>query len=271
MSLDSYTLPVSALLTYADCRELDSDHPDWINYLQQFDFTAADIPELIRLATDLEINNLDSDRIEVWATVHAWRTLAQLRAEAAIEPLISIFARDDDWLLMDMPKVFSQIGAAAIPALTNCLRDSERELDARILAADCLARIAMDHPEVREACVQPVLQELEQFETNSDDLNTMLINTVLDLKLVEAAPLVEQVYAADKVDQFMVGTWASVQVELGLKQREDFSPKELRPLMPEALLQMMQTAKAIAKQTRKTQGFGAAPIANKKKNKKKKK
>lgn len=85
------------------------------------------------------------------------------------------------------------------------------------------------------------------------------------------APLVEQVYASGKVDQFMVGTWASVQIELGLKQQEDFSPQELRPPMPEGLLQMMQTAKAIAGQTRKTQGFGTAPAANKKKSKKKKK
>jgi len=271
MSLDSYTSPVAALLTYADCRDLDRKHPDWINYPQQFGLTAADIPELIRLATDPEVNQLDSDRIEVWASIHAWRSLGQLQAEEAIEPLISLFEQDDDWILTDMPQVFSQIGAAAVDPLIACLSDDDRDVEARILASDCLTRIANQHPELREACVQAIVHQLEQFETNPEDINTMLINSTLDLNLAEAAPLLEQVFESGRVDQFMVGTWASVQVELGLKQREDFSAKELRPPMPEGLMKMMNTVKTITNCAHKPEGFGSAPIASPKKSKKKKK
>ncbi len=271
MSLDRYTQPVAALLNYADCRKLDSDHPNWVDYPQQFGFTAADIPELVQMAIDPEISQLDSDRIEVWASVHAWRALAQLQATEAIEPLIKLFGQDDDWLMIDMPKVFSRIGATAVAPLIACVSDNERDVEARILAVNCLTRIAMDHPDLREQCVQAIVHELEQFETNSEEINTMLINSILDLKLAEAAPLVEQVYASGQVDQFMVGTWASVQVELGLKRQEDFSPQELQPPMPEGLMQMMKTVKAITNRTHKPEGFGSALIANSKKSKKKKK
>lgn len=271
MPLDTYTPPVSALLTYADCRDLDSDHPDWVDYPQQFGLTDADIPELIRMAIDPEISQLESDRIEVWSSAHAWRALAQLGATEAIEPLITLFGQDDDWVTIDMPKVFSKLGAAAIDPLIAFLSDDDRDTKARILAADCLSRIAQDHDDLREKCVQAIVHELEQFETNAEEINTMLINCLLDLNFAEAAPLIERVYEAGQVDQFMVGTWASVQVELGLKQREDFSPAELRPPMPEGLMQMMQNVKAIVRRTHKPEGFGTAPTASSKKNKKKNK
>lgn len=269
MSLETYTPPVSALLTYGDCRDLDRQHPDWVNYSQQFGLTEADILELIRMAIDPEINNLDSERIEVWASVHAWRALGQLKATAAIEPLISLFGREeDDWLLIDMPKVFSLIGEAAIAPLTECLEDSDREHQARVLASDCLTRIALDHPDLRDACTQPIVRLLEQYETISEDLTTMLINSVLDLKMASAAPLLEKVFAAGKVDEFVVGTWASVQVDLGLKREEDFSPQELRPTPPAGLLEAMKMIELIDRRLRKSQGF--APVPKQKKKKKKK-
>ncbi len=272
MPLETYTPPVSALLTYADCRDLDKQHPDWVNYPQQFGFTEADVPELLRMAIDPEINDLPSDRIEVWASVHAWRALGQLKATAAIEPLISLFGREeDDWILIDMPRVFSMIGEAAIGSLTQCLEDGEQDHQTRVVAADCLTHIALDRVDLWEACTQPIVRLLEQYETNSEDLTTMLIANVLDLKMASAAPLLEKIYAAGKVDEFMVGTWASTQVELGLKRQEDFSPKELRPTPPQGLLEAMKMIEVIDRQRRKPQGFGTAPTPNPKQKKKKKK
>ncbi|TVP61729.1 MAG: hypothetical protein EA342_20265 [Leptolyngbya sp. LCM1.Bin17] len=37
-----------------------------------------------------------SDSKEVWAPVHAWQALGQLKAEAAMEPLISIFNKKEE-------------------------------------------------------------------------------------------------------------------------------------------------------------------------------
>lgn len=73
----SYSVPLNRLLTYGDCR-------NWPNY-QELGLTQEYIPELIRMATDEELNWADPDSLEVWAPIHAWRALGQLRAEEARE------------------------------------------------------------------------------------------------------------------------------------------------------------------------------------------
>jgi hypothetical protein len=50
---------------------------------------------------------------------------------------------------------------------------------------------------------------------------------LLDLKAVESVPVIETAYSARKVDDMVSGSWAAVQVELGLKQASDFTAEEL--------------------------------------------
>ena len=90
----TYSSPVDKLLTYGDCR----DFREWPDYLE-LGLTQEHIPELIRMGTDEELNWADSDSLEVWAPVHAWRALGQLQAEEAIEPLMNLFheLEDSDW------------------------------------------------------------------------------------------------------------------------------------------------------------------------------
>jgi hypothetical protein len=54
--------------------------------------------------------------------------------------------------------------------------------------------------------------------------------------------LIEQVYADKCIDDMVAGTWATVQVDLGLKAKADFSEEEFQPqfvknLQAAALLQ----------------------------------
>jgi hypothetical protein len=67
-------------------------HPDYL----ALGLGPEHIPDLIRMATDEELNQADSESLKVWANVHAWRVLGQLRAAAAIEPLFSLLHRTDD-------------------------------------------------------------------------------------------------------------------------------------------------------------------------------
>jgi hypothetical protein len=76
----SYSSPVSELLTFGDCR----DFREWPDYLD-LGLRPEHVPELIELATDKELNWADPESLEVWAPVHAWRALGQLRAVPAIE------------------------------------------------------------------------------------------------------------------------------------------------------------------------------------------
>jgi hypothetical protein len=80
-----YTYPVKKLLTYGSCQEMTR----WPDYLK-LGLTHEHAPELIRMVTDREFLWADQNSLAVWAPVHAWRALAQLRAEEAINPLIGL-------------------------------------------------------------------------------------------------------------------------------------------------------------------------------------
>lgn len=274
MSLSNYTDPVAKLLTYGDCHEMDLH--DWHNYPETVGLTADDSSELIRMATDPAFWELESDRLEVWAPIHAWRALGQLHAEAAITPLTKLFGEhDSDWISEELPKVYAMLGAAAIPVLAEYLTNTDHEARARSTAVDSLLEIARSHPESREACIAPMLQQLESFADNEIELNTILIGALLDLKAVEAAPIIEQVFAAEQVDEFMVGTWAGVQVELGLKHASDFDPEDLKPAIPPEMAEMRQLLDTLstlnALNPPKPQGFSKAAQPKAPKGKKKKK
>ena len=82
-----YTDSVGRLLNYGSCEKIKG----WPDYLK-ISLTHEHISELIRMVTDREHLWADQNSLEVWAPVHAWRALAQLRAEEAIKPLIGLFA-----------------------------------------------------------------------------------------------------------------------------------------------------------------------------------
>ena len=109
MTSNTYPPPVDQLLTFGDCQKL----PEWPNY-PELGLGPEQTPDLIRMAIDEELNHADSDSLEVWAPVHAWRALGQLHAEAAIEPLISLFRTidedDNEWAEGELPTVFGMIG-----------------------------------------------------------------------------------------------------------------------------------------------------------------
>jgi hypothetical protein len=269
MSLETYTDPVAKLLTYGDCSQMDLQQ--WPNYPEEVGLTSVDIPELIRMATDPIFWELDSEQVEIWAPIHAWRSLGQLKAEAASAPLTELLRIDIDWVTEELPKVYAMIGPTAIPALSDYLADDSQDSWNKVIASSSLRQIAQEHPDCQDACVTPILQQLETFEDNEIELNTMLISDLIDLKVVEAAPLIEQIFAAEKVDEVMIGTWAGVQVELGLKQEADFSPEELRPKFPPYLTEMREMLELRSTAIQNSKGFGTAPQPKAKKGKKKKK
>ncbi|MGQ9870731.1 HEAT repeat domain-containing protein [Leptodesmis sp.] len=271
MSTASYTGNVAKLLTFGDCHQMDWEN--WPDYPTEVGLQPEDIPELIRMAIDRTFDEMDSDRLEVWAPIHAWRALGQLKAEAAIVPLTTILNKDLDWVWEELPRVYSMIGPAAIPVLADLIRDPSQDDSARNTAVDCLKEIAITHPESRNACVAPLMQQLEAFEENDITLNTSLIANLMDLKATEAAAAIEKAFAAERVDEFMVGSWPSVQIDLGLKQETDFSPDELKPKVPASLTDVKKMLDLYEAQMQQLQGFGkgvpAAKISQKKASQKK--
>jgi len=186
MMSSTYTEPVSKLLSYGDCRNFK----EWPDYLE-LGLTREHVPELISMARYAELNRADSDSAEVWAPVHAWRALAELHAEEAIEPLMQLLHEEDDsdWVGQELPTVFQMIGPPAVPMLAGYLSEDSHGTFARITAANCLERIGNAYPEPKEPCALALREQLDHFRDNDPGLSAFLISYLIDLGSVESLPL----------------------------------------------------------------------------------
>lgn len=220
MTEQKYTEPVSLLLTNGDVR----GKGEWMDYLA-LGFTDRHIPQLIQMMIDEDLSQADSDNPEVWAPLHAWRTLAQLRAEEAIEPLISILHRidedDDEWLQEESPIVFGMIGIAALPALKTFLSDKDNGESARSAAAGGIEKIAKNFPASRAYCVAALTEQLSRFREEDPELNALIISYMIDMKAVEALPLIKQAFDEDRVEEWVNGDLEEVEIELGVREERE--------------------------------------------------
>lgn len=263
MDTTTYLPPVDKLLTYGEAEPVDSK--EWPNYLEP-GFGPEHIPDLIRLATNTELRNIDDedDSPEYWAPVHAWRTLGQLHAEAAIEPLLSLFheLRDDEWAAEELPEVYGMIGPAAIPAVAAYIADPAHQGWPSINAMGCLEHILDRYPDTKAECIAILTRQLEAFAENDEEFNAFLIVHLTHWKAQEALPLIQQAFEEDRVDQFVID-WNYVQEQFGLKERED--PNERirallgtppQPPMPEE--RIATAAPVFSPPSQRSSGRGAA-------------
>lgn len=216
MPFSDYRLPVAQLLTLGD----PFADQDELSY-RQLGLSEADVPELCRLVQTATLYEDEADDLEAYACVHAWRALGELRAEAAIDTLIGEFrhAEMDDWVAEELPTILGRIGPAAIAPLTAYLGDDDNDTWARVTAMTSLTAIAQAFPESRDRCVAILSDQLTRFAEQDADFNALLIGELATLMAVEAAPLMEQAFAAEAVELPVSGDWEDVQIELGLLER----------------------------------------------------
>lgn len=221
-----YDPPVSRLLTVGDPR----GQWEWPDYPATYGLSLDHVPDLVRMMQDEGLNWADSDNDEVWAPLHAWRALGQLRAKSAIDAILDTFYTIDDWnqdwQQSEYPIVMAMIGPAAIPALQTYLADSDNGLWARITAVSSLEKIGQQYPDGRDECVAILTGQLTHHAGQDPIFNAFIISSLVDLKALESVGPMEEAFHADHVDLSVLGDWEEVQIELGLlKQR-------LTPLPP---------------------------------------
>lgn len=242
----SYSFPVSELLTFGDCRE----SREWPEYTG-IGLGQEHVPELIRLATDEEFGWADPESLEVWAPVHAWRALGQLRVEEAVEPLFGLLGTDDDWAHDELPVVYGMIGRAVISPLARHLGDTSYDLYSRVGAAHGIAQVAIRDPHTRGECLAALSSQMERFAENDPSLNGFLVAYLLDLHAIEKTSLMQRAFDAGSVDPTIAGDWEDVQVELGLKNARETPRPPLLPMLgvPESGVggQKRNTEKSAAK------------------------
>jgi hypothetical protein len=225
----SYNGSVATLLSLGG---QDAQTMHWLEYAT-FGLTRAQIPALIRMATDplLHASAVDTEQ---WAPVHAWRALGQLRAVEAIDPLIDLrvwldrcktrldgeyeyrFDEADSNLMADFPAVFEKIGRAAVPALVAMLGRGDVSVMVWVEASQALALIGAADATVHDECVSVLAERLEHFEVQDATGNAFLIDGLIELRAIEHAHLMKRALAAGAVDRIVLSDWEEACVRLGL-------------------------------------------------------
>lgn len=223
----AYMPPVRALLRLGDPRELKKNATG-----KTLGIGREQIPDLIRMATDDTLNFADGDTPLVWAPLHAWRLLGEMKAPEAVEPLISLFRRldedFDDWIADEVPDVLVQIGTSTLPPLVAFLNDATNGPYARNEAASAIAKLAETYPDVRDSGIAALKAQLGQYAQQSGEFNGFLVWMLLDLHAVDALPIIERAFAAGCVDECSVGDWEDIQLEYGLIKKRSAPRKPNR-------------------------------------------
>ena len=193
----------------------------------------------MRMLSDEELYQADAEGVEWGAPIHAWRILGQLQSDAAIPTLVGVLQRwgDDEewweWTNEELPIIFRQIGAPAIPALADYLADQSQPVFPRGTAIGSIEQIGNQYLEHRSQCVTVLTNQLKAQSENDPELNGYLVVALVDLNAVESASVIEQAFYADCVDEAFIGDWDEVQVRLGLKSRDQVPKKYPRNPFPE--------------------------------------
>lgn len=229
MPIPAYQDPVAQLLTQGYPEDLNS--PEAIDYLQAFGFTEAHIPELSRLAAEENLNW--DDEGEGYSPMHACRALGQLKTEKAIQALLALFDSEYDFLREELPMILGKIGPTCIPMLSGYLAEGKRPWLGISTAASGLTKIAQLNPDSRQECIDELTTALARHKEQAAETNGSLVVELINLKATGAVSVIERAYKEGPMDEMFCGSWAKVQIALGLATEADFSPEELQHQEPE--------------------------------------
>jgi len=226
MSDYGYAFPVDRLLFLG--KEPACIRP-WYDYCG-IGIEPVHVPELIRMATDPRLNNLYEDDQQVWAPIHAVRTLGQLGAVSAVEPLLEHLAsydpvRADDWIMEDAAVAIAMMGPSALPQLKAFLARKDLDQYIRHVAANALVKTAKLHAESRPDCIAALAERLEDFNNQEPEFNGFLVGDLIDLDAVETLPLIERAYESGLTDESICGDFEDVQIAMGVKSQREH-PRE---------------------------------------------
>ncbi|WP_135621993.1 HEAT repeat domain-containing protein [Solemya pervernicosa gill symbiont] len=179
-----------------------------------------DVPELINLVLNKDLQNASGKSNDVWGPLHSWRALGQIGSPDAVEPLLSMFdyLENDDWALEELPIVMGMLGEASLNALSEYLRQATHKEFARAMAADGIKEVAMKHSDSREQSVSILIDYLKEPDSEARLLNAMVVSSLIDLDAKEAIGTIRGIYEAGLADLVHCGDIEDVELELGLRE-----------------------------------------------------
>ncbi len=197
----------------------DYNPATWPDYTVAFGIGPGHSSDLIRLACDLALHTGDPDSAGVWALLHAWRALGQLRAEDAVPKLLALLTtfEHDEAVEAELPVVFAMIGPAAIPHLGAFLSDRSNASFAATTAISAIMDVALRHPAHRDACLAILTRVLEPDAKSDPMINGCIVSALLDLRAVETIDAMRAAFRRNAIDRSIAGDLEDVEIELGLR------------------------------------------------------
>lgn len=194
-------------------------------YVAASRISAADVPDLIDIVRKWNDPDwpsaggpqVDPDKAEL-LPVTAWRTLADLKAEVAVAPLVDILCElddeFDDWACEELPHVFGKIGQASIEPLTRVATNDDVQDFIRSIAVRGLRCVAHYHRYTRDRIVAGLTELMANAVDGHVDFYSTLLMELVELHAVEAAEPIERAFAANFLDVAMMGNWEAVRQKL---------------------------------------------------------
>lgn len=186
-------------------------------YVEACRVSKEDVPGLVDIMRNwldpdwpIDANDVfeDLDEPEL-LPVTAWRTLADLKDDTAVEPLIDILEElddeYDDWAGEELPYVFGKIGPAAIEPLALIAASDYYPEFVRSIAVCGLRRVADYYPMARNRVVAGLTELMAGAAQSPVDFNSTLLVELVELQAVDAAEPIERAFAADLIDVGMMG------------------------------------------------------------------
>lgn len=199
-----YEGPVRTLLTLGN---------EYNGLYREFNFRQAHVPELIRLATDMQVRFGDFGQDYIWGPVHAWRVLGQMGAVEAAEPLTKLFGFPDPTAMMELPAVYGLIGEKAIPALHKVLT-ADTWFPPRVLAVRCLLEVGNDADwQIRLLIESILIEQLKQYRANPKELNGILAQSLMSIGSEAGSPVIDEALASGRVDERFLEDWDDAVVD----------------------------------------------------------
>ena len=202
------------------------------------DTKVEDIPELISIASDLELFNSKSEA-EYWAPVHAWRALGEMRAKDAVIALIDRF---DDyhecyWASEELPYIIANIcDADHIGKISNHLLDTSKDSASRIMAARTIKILADLYEDKKNEYIDIIACCLDESSQHSRSLNTVLVLALVDMQAQSKIDNIRLAFQEGRIDSFFAGDIEDIEIELGLRKKRDTKPGHFLDSIPSDIL-----------------------------------
>lgn len=217
-----YSINVDKLLSYGTFEYIIKIDSNWPNYLE-LGFDKDDIPALLKLAQSWKHFEEESEPV-CSAPYHAWRVLAQLKAEAAILPLLHEIQRDNDWSSEEASRALALIGEKSIEPLKAFIFDFKIDENRRMIAVEALEFLTKDYPEYSSRCLTIFVDYLQHENQQNSSVAGFVISALVGMDAKEQIKVIRDAFKQEYVDISIVGDLEEVEILLKLR-KERSTPK----------------------------------------------